>query len=60
MSNAEVFPPWSIDLITIIMEIIIINNCSYTTGITVVVYCNVTSVHIVRELVLIVLVKLIL
>ena len=46
MSNVEVFPPWSIDLITIIMEIIIINNCSYTTGITVVVYCNVTSVHI--------------
>ena len=33
MSNVEVFPPWSIDLITIIMEIIIINNCSILTNI---------------------------
>ena len=33
MSNVEVFSPWSIDLITIIMEIIIINNCSILTSI---------------------------
>ena len=33
MSNVEGFSPWSIDLITIIMEIIIINNCYILTSI---------------------------